>query len=69
MTWSLLGSGRSGYINIVFNAMGLPWRIQLQSLGGISHNKVEDTSEEHLEMAVRAFDRLAKKTMQWIQAN
>jgi iron(III) transport system permease protein len=35
VTWSLLGSGRSGYINIIFNAMGLPWRIQLQSLGGI----------------------------------
>jgi N-carbamoyl-L-amino-acid hydrolase len=41
----------------------------VQSIGGISHNKVEDTSEEHLEMAVRAFDRLAKKTMAWIQAN
>jgi N-carbamoyl-L-amino-acid hydrolase len=41
----------------------------VQSLGGISHNKIENTSEEHLEMAVRAFDRLATKTMQWIQAN
>ena len=39
----------------------------VQSLGGISHNKIEDTSEEHLEMAVRAFDRLATKTMYWIQ--
>ena len=39
----------------------------VQSLGGISHNKIEDTSEEHLEMAVRAFDRLATKTMSWIQ--
>ena len=38
----------------------------VQSIGGISHNKVEDSSEEHLEMAVRAFDRLATKTMQWI---
>jgi beta-ureidopropionase / N-carbamoyl-L-amino-acid hydrolase len=35
----------------------------VQSLGGISHNKIEDTREEHLEMAVRAFDRLASKTM------
>src|SRR5438034_769895 len=26
----------------------------VQSLGGISHNKIEDTKEEHLEMAVRA---------------
>jgi len=41
----------------------------VQSVGGISHNKVEDTSEEHLEMAVRAFDRLATKTMQWIQSS
>jgi N-carbamoyl-L-amino-acid hydrolase len=39
----------------------------VQSLGGISHNKIENTSEEHLEMAVRAFDRLASKTMDWIQ--
>ena len=39
----------------------------VQSLGGISHNKIENTSEEHLEMAVRAFDRLATKTMSWIQ--
>lgn len=39
----------------------------VQSIGGISHNKVEDSSEEHLEMAVRAFDRLATKTMHWIE--
>jgi N-carbamoyl-L-amino-acid hydrolase len=38
----------------------------VQSLQGISHNKIEDTKEEHLEMAVRAFDRLAAKTMDWI---
>ena len=35
----------------------------VQSLHGISHNKIEDTKEEHLEMAVRAFDRLASKAM------
>jgi N-carbamoyl-L-amino-acid hydrolase len=35
----------------------------VQSLGGISHNKVEDTREEHLELAVRAFDRLASKAI------
>jgi N-carbamoyl-L-amino-acid hydrolase len=40
----------------------------VQSIGGISHNKIEDTSEDHLEMAVRAFDRLANKTMAWIQS-
>jgi N-carbamoyl-L-amino-acid hydrolase len=38
----------------------------VQSLRGISHNKIEDTREEHLEMAVRAFDRLATKTMDWM---
>src|SRR5262245_47853351 len=38
----------------------------VQSLHGISHNKIEDTKEEHLEMAVRAFDRLAGKVMGWI---
>lgn len=41
----------------------------VQSLGGISHNKIEDTREEHLRLAVEAFDRLASKTMQWIQAH
>jgi hydantoinase/carbamoylase family amidase len=35
----------------------------VQSLGGISHNKIEDTREEHLELAVAAFDRLATKTI------
>ena len=38
----------------------------VQSLHGISHNKIEDTKEEHLEMAVRALDRLAGKTISWI---
>jgi N-carbamoyl-L-amino-acid hydrolase len=39
----------------------------VQSLKGISHNKIEDTKEEHLEMSVAALDRLASKTMAWIQ--
>ncbi len=39
----------------------------VQSLNGISHNKIEDTKEEHLEMSVVALDRLASKTMDWIQ--
>ena len=39
----------------------------VQSLHGISHNKIEDTKEEHLELAVTAFDRLADKAMQWIK--
>jgi beta-ureidopropionase / N-carbamoyl-L-amino-acid hydrolase len=38
----------------------------VQSLKGISHNKIEDTKEEHLEMSVAALDRLASKTMDWI---
>jgi len=38
----------------------------VQSLRGISHNKIEDTREEHLELCVRAFDRLADKAMAWI---
>ncbi|MBA2435393.1 MAG: hydantoinase/carbamoylase family amidase [Chthoniobacterales bacterium] len=40
----------------------------VQSLHGISHNKIEDTREEHLELAVRAFDRLASTAMEWIEA-
>ena len=39
----------------------------VQSLKGISHNKIEDTREEHLEMSIVALDRLASKTMEWIQ--
>jgi beta-ureidopropionase / N-carbamoyl-L-amino-acid hydrolase len=35
----------------------------VQSLGGLSHNKAEDTKPEDLELAVRALDRLAAKTL------
>lgn len=38
----------------------------VQSLHGISHNKIEDTKEEDLELAVRAFDALAGKVIPWI---
>ena len=38
----------------------------VQSLHGISHNKIEDTKEEHLELCVTAFDKLAEKTLRWI---
>jgi acetylornithine deacetylase/succinyl-diaminopimelate desuccinylase-like protein len=38
----------------------------VQSLKGISHNKIEDTRREHLDLAVRALDRLAEKTMRWV---
>ncbi|MDQ6809997.1 MAG: Zn-dependent hydrolase [Verrucomicrobiota bacterium] len=40
----------------------------VQSLHGISHNKIEDTKEEHLALAIRAFDRLAEKAMQRIRS-
>ena len=39
----------------------------VQSLHGISHNKIEDTKEEHLELCVTVFDKLAEKAMGWIQ--
>jgi hydantoinase/carbamoylase family amidase len=39
----------------------------VQSLRGISHNKIEDTQEEHIELAVEALDRLASKTIAWVQ--
>ena len=40
----------------------------VQSLRGISHNKIEDTRRDHLELAVAALDRLAEKTMRWVAA-
>jgi hydantoinase/carbamoylase family amidase len=36
----------------------------VQSLRGLSHTKLEDTKPEHLELAVRALDRLATKTLE-----
>ena len=38
----------------------------VQSLRGLSHTKLEDTREEHLELAVSALDRLASKTIDWV---
>jgi len=40
----------------------------VQSLRGLSHTKLEDTKEEHLELAVRALDRLADKTIARVAA-
>ena len=40
----------------------------VQSLRGLSHTKLEDTKEEHLELAVRAPDRLADKALAWVEA-
>jgi N-carbamoyl-L-amino-acid hydrolase len=36
----------------------------VQSLRGLSHTKLEDTKQEHLELAVEALDRLTTKTME-----
>jgi hydantoinase/carbamoylase family amidase len=38
----------------------------VQSLRGLSHTKLEDTNEEHLELSVQALDRLASKTIDWL---
>jgi N-carbamoyl-L-amino-acid hydrolase len=35
----------------------------VQSLRGLSHTKLEDTKEEHLELSVQALDRLASRTI------
>jgi N-carbamoyl-L-amino-acid hydrolase len=40
----------------------------VQSLRGLSHTKLEDTKEEHLELSVQALDRLAAKTIARIAA-
>jgi N-carbamoyl-L-amino-acid hydrolase len=40
----------------------------VQSLRGLSHTKLEDTKEEHLELSVRALDRLADKTIARVAA-
>ncbi len=40
----------------------------VQSLKGISHNKIEDTSIGDLQLAVEAFSRLAAKTISWVNA-
>jgi hydantoinase/carbamoylase family amidase len=40
----------------------------VQSLRGLSHTKLEDTREEHLELAVTALDRLASKTIAWVES-
>jgi N-carbamoyl-L-amino-acid hydrolase len=40
----------------------------VQSLRGLSHTKLEDTKEEHLELSVQALDRLANKTIARVAA-
>jgi N-carbamoyl-L-amino-acid hydrolase len=40
----------------------------VQSLRGLSHTKLEDTKEEHLELAVQVLDSLAAKTIDRVAA-
>jgi N-carbamoyl-L-amino-acid hydrolase len=40
----------------------------VQSLRGLSHTKLEDTKPEHLELSVQALDRLATKTLAWLES-
>jgi hydantoinase/carbamoylase family amidase len=40
----------------------------VQSLRGLSHTKLEDTKEKHLELAVQALDKLASKTIERVAA-
>jgi len=40
----------------------------VQSLRGLSHTKLEDTKDEHLELAVQALDRLTSKTIASVAA-
>lgn len=35
VTWSLLASGRSGYLNIVMSSLGIPLQFEVQSITGI----------------------------------
>jgi N-carbamoyl-L-amino-acid hydrolase len=41
----------------------------VQSLRGISHNKIEDTDRRHIEQAVTALHKLAERTMVWMQSH
>jgi N-carbamoyl-L-amino-acid hydrolase len=38
----------------------------VQSLRGLSHTKLEDTKEEHLELSVAALDGLTSRTIEWV---
>jgi len=52
---------------VVLAKSGLPTAMLfVQSLGGLSHTREENTRDDHLELAVQAFDRLADKTAVWI---
>jgi acetylornithine deacetylase/succinyl-diaminopimelate desuccinylase-like protein len=38
----------------------------VQSLHGISHNKIEDTKEDHIAQSIVAMNKLTDKTISWI---
>ena len=40
----------------------------VQSLRGLSHTKLEDTREDHLELSVASLDRLADKAITHVTA-
>ena len=40
----------------------------VQSLGGLSHTKEEDTRPEHLELSVAALARTVQRTIDWVAA-
>ncbi len=47
--------------------LGVPTAMMfVQSLGGLSHNRAEDTDRLHLQQAAEAFGRLAESTAHWI---
>ncbi len=35
VTWSFIGSGRTGYLNIILSSLGVPFRLEMRSLGGM----------------------------------
>ncbi len=41
----------------------------VQSLRGISHNKIEDTREEHLIQSIKTLDRLVQKIVRWMSTS
>ncbi|MDP9038580.1 MAG: Zn-dependent hydrolase [Acidobacteriota bacterium] len=48
--------------------VGIPTAMMfVNSIGGISHNKIEDTRTADLSLAIRAFDVLATKTLRWME--
>lgn len=41
----------------------------VQSIGGVSHNRIEDSRREHIEQGVAALDLLARRICEWIENN